>query len=503
VADDDIFIERMSAKSPGRPVFNEVIQKAHSKKYDGIASWKLDRLARNPVDGGLINWALQNRDIEIIKTSDRDYHPQDNVLMMSVEFGMANQFVLDLGKNSKRGMDKKAKMGWFPGRAPEGWLNISKKDGSTIIEKDEERFSILQKLGRMKLTHDFSIRKLCKIADEMGYKTKTGKKLGPSVLHHILTNLFTTGDFLYKGVVYKGNHAPMFTYEEYDAIQDLMGAKGRPRGSSMSFAYSGLMVCGKCSHAITAQLKRKRLSNGEIRRYTYYSCAGKANQNGCREKYINEKDLEAQMEQFLSGMEIDKDYVDYCKRNIAEYEEITTGERLVTEKIAKKRLNQTSKQLDALLKMRLNGELESDEYLVEKQKLQIEKKKHERLISRMSKAQDEVMDRVDVALQYVDGLVYRFKNGDPLEKREILSTIGLSFVLMDSKLAIQANELFLPIQINASIIQKEIISLEPSKGLDEANNGASNSICRIWLSLLNDLRTVINSGFWSPLFSKL
>ena len=98
-----IFREEMSAKKPGRPVFGEMIKFIEDKKADAILCWKLDRLARNPADEGMVKWLLQQGVIKKIKTNDRDYNPDDNVLLSSVEFGMANQYILDLSKNVKRG----------------------------------------------------------------------------------------------------------------------------------------------------------------------------------------------------------------------------------------------------------------------------------------------------------------------------------------------------------------------------------------------------------------
>jgi len=64
-----------------------MIERVHRGEAQGIICWKLDRLARNPVDGGSINWMLQEGIIKHIKTFERNYYPTDNVLMMSVEFG--------------------------------------------------------------------------------------------------------------------------------------------------------------------------------------------------------------------------------------------------------------------------------------------------------------------------------------------------------------------------------------------------------------------------------
>lgn len=117
------FVEKRTAKMPGRPIFNEMIKRIEKGEARGVVCWKLDRLARNPVDGGQISWMLQQGTLQHIRTHDKSHYPNDNVLMMSVEFGMANQFILDLSANTKRGLHEKARHGEFPGTAPVGYQN--------------------------------------------------------------------------------------------------------------------------------------------------------------------------------------------------------------------------------------------------------------------------------------------------------------------------------------------------------------------------------------------
>ena len=60
-----------------------------SGKADAIICWKLDRLARNMVDGGQVMDLLQKSVIQEIRTYESVHVPSDNVLMLAVHFGMA------------------------------------------------------------------------------------------------------------------------------------------------------------------------------------------------------------------------------------------------------------------------------------------------------------------------------------------------------------------------------------------------------------------------------
>ena len=52
--------EAKSAKSPGREIFNDMLTRIQRGEADGILCWHVNRLARNPIDGGQIIWFLQN-----------------------------------------------------------------------------------------------------------------------------------------------------------------------------------------------------------------------------------------------------------------------------------------------------------------------------------------------------------------------------------------------------------------------------------------------------------
>src|ERR1700712_4009989 len=59
--------ESKSAKTPGRPIFNDLLNRIEKGQADGIIAWAPDRLARNSIDGGRIVYLLDCRTLGDLK----------------------------------------------------------------------------------------------------------------------------------------------------------------------------------------------------------------------------------------------------------------------------------------------------------------------------------------------------------------------------------------------------------------------------------------------------
>lgn len=156
--------ESMSAKQPGRPVFSEEIARIQSGEIQGLIIWDLSRGSRNPVDSGTLSWLLQKEQLKAIVTPQRLYLSQDNVLLLNIEFGQANQFLRDLSKNVKRGLQTKLNNGWRPGCVPEGYFNDKTEErGRRTIGVDSVRFPLIRKAWDLMLTGNYSVLKILEI----------------------------------------------------------------------------------------------------------------------------------------------------------------------------------------------------------------------------------------------------------------------------------------------------------------------------------------------------
>jgi len=89
-------------------------------KADAILCWKLDRLARNFIDGGLVMDLLQRGVIKEIRTYEAVHLPNETSFILAMQFGMANQYSRDLSVNVKRGNREKLSRGEWPNHAPFG-----------------------------------------------------------------------------------------------------------------------------------------------------------------------------------------------------------------------------------------------------------------------------------------------------------------------------------------------------------------------------------------------
>jgi len=497
----DILTESHSAKAPGRPVFNDMIKKINQGKADGIICWKLDRLARNPIDGGQIIWMLQRGIIKHIQTYDRSYYPEDNVLVMNVEFGMANQFILDLSKNVKRGLKTKAEKGWFPSTAPLGYLNDkSKGKGRNEIIKDHDRFSLVKKMWELMLTERYSPPKILNTANnKWGFRTAHGKMLSRSGIYRIFTNPFYYGWFEYpKGSSnwYKGSHEPMITAQEYDEVQILLGRKGRPRPKKHNFAFAGLVRCGQCGAMITAEEKNQvicsacknkfssnsrldcpkcktpieKMKEPTILKYVYYHCT-KRKTPRCTQGSIEVKDLEKQIDEYLSRIHISERFKNWAIKYLKEENEKESASRETILSSQRKAYDGCLKKLDNLFKLKISplntdGNLLSDEeYAERKAKLIKEKARLEEVLNDASGRVEKWLDTAKKTFDLACCAREWFAKGGPEEKGTILQAIGSNLTLKGKKLHIQLKKPLV-------LIEKVVRGVPPTReGFEPKNKG--------------------------------
>ncbi|MGO8696262.1 MAG: recombinase family protein [Limisphaerales bacterium] len=288
-----------SAKEPGRPVFNDMLRRIEVGEANGILTWKLDRLARNFDDGGKIIGLLQRGVIREIRTFEKTYLPSDNVLMIAVELGMANQYVRDLSMNIRRGIREKIRRGIYSSKAPLGYINEPR---FRTIEPHPEFFPKMKRVMELFATGQYSLTAIQKELAAVGIVGNLSKKPLPlSSIGNFLRNPFYYGVFLHKGEMHQGIHAPMISKKVFDEIQAALVRVGKPQHRNKrghkGFLFLNFATCGSCGHCITAERHTKKSG----RRYHYYRCTHKNKKQHCDDRsFIREEQFAEEVKRNVS-----------------------------------------------------------------------------------------------------------------------------------------------------------------------------------------------------------
>lgn len=486
----EIITESKSAKKPSnRPLFDEMLQRIENGEAQGILCWQINRLSRNPIDSGRVAWMLQQGVLHSIQTIDKEYRPEDNVLLFSVETGMANQFIIDLKKTSRRGMEGKAERGWLPSRAPIGYLND--KLEHTIVE-DPDRFNLVRKMWDMMLTGSYTPPKILEIAtNEWGLRTpkwvRSGnKEISKSGIYNMFSNFFYTGGFDWAGTRYsKGNHKAMITLEEYDRVQVLLGKKGRPRPQTHNHAYTGEIQCGECGCMHTASTKVKTIiSTGNQKSFTYYYCTRRKKGITCtQKKTLTEKELECQIEKYLEESEINPKFLQWALDYLNERNDTEIEDRTKIYQSQQENLNKTQRELDNLTRMFYRELIDEAQFIKQRDEL---REKVARAKNILEETEDRASRWLELTQQTFEFATYARKyflnpDTDPTTKKEILLGLGWNHTIKNQILSITKHKWLETIESGYKPLKSRYDALELDKTLTaKARNAQIEDIRTTW-----------------------
>lgn len=469
----DFLVEKHSAFKPyNRPVFKEMIKRIRRGEATGIIAWHPDRLSRNEIDASTITYLIRTGIIADLKFGSYNFdNSPEGIMMLQLALSQSQYFSSKLGKDVKRGLQKKIQMGWKPGLAPEGYLNIiGQQQGLKGIKIDNKRWPVLRQAFDLMLTGAYTAMEVLNILNnEWGYKTAKRKKFGNSKLgvstwYKILKSPFYAGIIVYNGKETQGKHKPMITINEFNRIQQILGQKGaKRRPKEKNFFYTGIFQCGYCGCSITAENKTKFIkSTKEVKNYIYYHCTHKKKDVVCNNKSIQEKDLELQVEAKLNELRIHPLFLDWAIEYLDnKKQEVKQTSQIIKNNITKE-LAELEKQISGLTLMRAKGLLDDEEYLKEKTAL---KKVIDELNKNTSLQPDEnqLVELTKDSFRFATYALKEFKTGDKNAKREVLAKLGSNHTIIDKKLSISINKWLIPILNRANEFNAKLARLEPTE----------------------------------------
>ena len=357
------FIESKSAKSPGRVQFNKMIEKIYSfNEPVGILAWHPDRLARNSVDGGQVIYLIDIHKIAALRFPTFWFEPTpQGLFMLQVAFGQSKYYSDNLSENVKRGMRQKLRRGEWLNIAPVGYVNNPK---TRNIEPDPVKAKIIHAIYEEFAAGKHSLESARYRLGFFGLVSRSGTVLGKSAVQRILSNPVYTGRIICKGEAYQGNFEPLIGNELFEAVQEQLKQRSKPRKSrhKHDFPFTGLFTCGECGGAITAQYGK---GNGGT--YIYYRCSKKFGK--CSQPYMRDELMLKQIRGLLQKVSLPDGWVTAAFAQLERWEEEERGKLQSFAQKQAHTLIEIQSKLDKLVNGFLDGIIEKDAYLKKKDEL--------------------------------------------------------------------------------------------------------------------------------------
>lgn len=176
-------------------------------------------------------------------------------------------------------MSQKASDGYYPSKAPFGYINVTLADKSKVIEPDPVRGPIVAAMFNHYASGNYSIETIKVFANSKLTNAGLLGKLCKSSVAHILKNPIYSGEFSWDGHVYVGKHKPLISRELFYSVNLISSEKNthvRHAVQKHEWLFKGLLFC-TCGCAMVGEIKKGK--------YIYYHCTG--NRIGCDRKGRN------------------------------------------------------------------------------------------------------------------------------------------------------------------------------------------------------------------------
>ncbi|MPY88377.1 MAG: recombinase family protein [Luteitalea sp.] len=402
-----------TAKRTGRPGFDEMVSflQAASTACCTLLVEKTDRLYRNIKDW--VTVADLDIDVHLVKEGvvlSEDSRSSEK-FMHGIRVLMAKNYIDNLSEEVRKGMREKAEQGHWPTVAHVGFLNNLE---THRIEVDPLRGPLVARLFERYAQGDVSLKEVTRIAGELGLThPRSVRRLVKSEVHRILRNPIYAGEFLWKGKRYTGLHQPIISMALFEQVQDVFEAANRPKYTKRRHAFTGLVSCGRCGCAVTAEIKKGR--------YVYYHCTG--GRGSCGNTYVREEELSRLFADVVKRIQVPIDVANWIAEALRESQSDKERYHRTAVMQLQQRYLAIQAKLDKAYDDRLGGRISDELWLRKSGEWEAELASTRRETARHERASHDYAATGSKILELAKSAHNLFIRQDPREQARLLKTL--------------------------------------------------------------------------------
>ena len=261
--------DQMSGSTVERPDLKRALLDARAARFDLLLVYRVDRLSRSVRGLAQILEDLQEAGV-VFRSATEPFDTASPAGRMMVQMlGVFAEFeratIID---RVVAGMERKAaRGGWNGGIVPFGYRLGD--DGRLLSDPDEAPG--VQQMFELYLKGRLGAVAIGRRLAAGGFTSRRGRPFSPVTVLKMLRNPTYTGEIHFRGRRYEQRHDPLVSREVFDAVQDLLVARGdgaalRATNGSV-YLLGGLVRCLRCGGPMLGTAAR-----GRSRTYRYYTC---------------------------------------------------------------------------------------------------------------------------------------------------------------------------------------------------------------------------------------
>jgi len=464
IAPDGIYSdEGKSATSMNRPALQDMLLRISEDRAIGaVFVQDTDRLSRNTSDHLTIKTMLRKHGVRLISVSQPGLEDSPEGNFMDLVIAGVNQFQSQItGRKTRKSMEERFRNGWYPTRAPIGYLNAPDPSNpdKNIIVIDPVRGPLIREMLELYATGNYSLLEVRDIMYRKGLVNHIGNHFPRSMVAWIIGNSFYWGEMHWGELSGMGKHQPLISKELFNKCVRVKAQHNQfaTRRRKHNFLLNGFIYCQACGRRWTAE-------KHESKNKSYYRCNAQPGFR-CTERFIEQTDLEAQVVNKFFAIEFSGEFTDKVVARVQALYMKKKGEITTSQDSLIARKNNLLAKLETAEEKLISGILSDADFVRIKTKItpQIENLDEELL--KLSRSRNIKVDVIQRVLSLIRDLGKTYENARPDLQRLYLGLFWKRFVVSDRKIieATPSELVELLVGIGAISINKNHRAIAPER----------------------------------------